>query len=336
MTLREMLEGVAKLNPPLRKWEFRHPDDQEFMYNYPGVVSAMDSAWAKREKELEDIFPQDGGTPEDWEREQLAIPPEIEVLRAQRDRLYQQLRESFEDGGVADDDSNLHEDDSRAHHRAHRKGSDTMILNSDDIDAAREIFRKEFLNHGVCNIRYLAGCLRRSVASATDHSGALSAIPFLEDQTLYLVVQKILLGQSEPITETEQHSDLPVAGAETSPMAVCLRQGPPPSDDDDLEEENVGRQRSGSTGTHSAILGESAYALWERNNEAIDPFRKVVIDLFCSGNTMLKRADVTKAVNESLQREIPPNVYNKVMRELATSKKAHCWVLKTGDPKTEG
>eukprot|EP01138_Halocafeteria_seosinensis_P009799 gb/GECG01010010.1/.p1 GENE.gb/GECG01010010.1/~~gb/GECG01010010.1/.p1 ORF type:complete len:736 (+),score=133.18 gb/GECG01010010.1/:1-2208(+) len=326
--LKEILDGIARLNPPLRQWELRHPDDAEFLQRYSGVAAAMDTAWEKRERELRQTFSSEGGTREDWTREHYAAPPEVEALRAQRDRIYEQLRQSFENA-PQEDDEDWSEDEQEGFHQLPRRASKTMVLNSDDINAAKEILRKEFLNHGVCNIRYLAKCLRKSVASATNTSGLLSAVRFLEDSTLFLVVQKILLGQNEPITKSE-NSDLRLEETDdSSPLAVCVREGPPPDDEHELEEKSSARRSSVGS------VGDDAYVLWERSNETLDPFRKVVIDLFRAGNSMLKRADVTKAVKDALNEDIPPNVYNKVMRELALSKRAHCWVLKSGDPSAE-
>ncbi|KAF8405189.1 hypothetical protein HHK36_010089 [Tetracentron sinense] len=63
-----------------------------------------------------------------------------------------------------------------------------------------------------------------------------------------------------------------------------------------------------------------------------DPFRKVVINLFCAKEpkAKLRKADIVEAAKIALKRNVPTNEYKKVLSELCVLN-GGAWVLKSGD-----
>lgn len=73
----------------------------------------------------------------------------------------------------------------------------------------------------------------------------------------------------------------------------------------------------------------NAYVLRRLNDKSLDDYRDVVIELFKRKDT-LKKADVTNEVLSKKLTTIPQPVYNRVMKEFATTANA-VWTLKSGD-----
>ncbi|XP_058081969.1 uncharacterized protein LOC131229905 [Magnolia sinica] len=84
-----------------------------------------------------------------------------------------------------------------------------------------------------------------------------------------------------------------------------------------------------------AINIHGAYVLKSLGNASVDPFRNVVINLFCAmqPNAKLKKAEIVEAARIALKREIPNAEYNQVLNELCVSVKGGAWMLKSGDGK---
>ncbi|KAJ7529635.1 hypothetical protein O6H91_15G059500 [Diphasiastrum complanatum] len=77
---------------------------------------------------------------------------------------------------------------------------------------------------------------------------------------------------------------------------------------------------------------DGVYFLSSLGNPTLDAFREVVIALLRAkgGAAGLRRTDIIEASRIALKKEVPPSVYQKVMKELCYTKGA-TWVLKPGD-----
>eukprot|EP01027_Heterolobosea_sp_BB2_P004544 GEZU01006959.1.p1 GENE.GEZU01006959.1~~GEZU01006959.1.p1 ORF type:complete len:281 (-),score=105.41 GEZU01006959.1:88-930(-) len=71
----------------------------------------------------------------------------------------------------------------------------------------------------------------------------------------------------------------------------------------------------------------NSYVLKTLGDPDVDKYRDVLLDLFQAKKT-LKRAEIMKEVQDRLNVEIPPNVYSKILKEIAISK-GGTWVAKT-------
>lgn len=63
-------------------------------------------------------------------------------------------------------------------------------------------------------------------------------------------------------------------------------------------------------------------------DEQTDKYRTIILSMFIT-NTTLKKSDIVQKIREILYNDIPNNIYNKIMKELAISSGSQ-WILKTG------